>query len=133
MANTSKGLLVRIPVLEDGSAGQAEVVAGDDSNGCAPDALWGMDGIALDVHGMVYALLVIQNQLVRIDPSDGSFEVLLTAEDGLHNPSSIAFGTGKGERQSVFIVNYALFPPGPASLGPAILKHDVGVPGLPLP
>lgn len=131
-ANTSKGLLVRIPVLGDGSAGQAEVVAGDASNGCEPDALWSMDGIALDVHGTVYALLVLQDKLVRIDPSDGSFEVLLTSEDGLHNPSSIAFGTGKGERQSVFIANYALLPPGPDSLGPAVLKFDVGVPGLPL-
>lgn len=133
VANTSKGLLVRIPVLKDGSAGQAEVVAGDDTNGCEFDDLWGMDGIALDVHGSVYALLVLQDQLVRIDPSDGSFEVLLTAEDGLHNPSSLAFGTGKGERHSVFMVNYALFPPGPESLGPAILKYNVGVPGLPLP
>jgi len=131
VANTSKGLLVRIPILADGSAGAAEVVAGN--NTCEPDELFGMDGIALDVHGTVYAVLVLQDQLVRIDPSDGSFEVLLTAEDGLHNPSSIAFGTGKGERQSVFIANYALFPPGPESLGPAVLKYDVGVPGLPLP
>ena len=131
VANTSKGLLVRIPILEDGSAGPAEVVAGD--NTCEPDELFGMDGIALDVHGMVYALLVLQDKLVRIDPNDGSFEVLLTGADGLHNPASIAFGTGKGERQSVFIANYALFPPGPESLGPAVLRYDVGVAGLPLP
>jgi len=133
VANTFKGLLVRIPILDDGSAGQAEVVAGDDTNGCDFDELFGMDGIALDVHGMVYALLVLQDKLVRIDPSDGSFEVLLTGADGLHNPASIAFGTGKGDRQSVFIANFALFPPGPESLGPAVLKYDVGVPGLPLP
>ena len=96
--------------------------------------LFGMDGIAFDVHGMVYALLVLQDKLVRIDPSDGSFVELLTGADGLHNPASIAFGTGKGDRQSVFITNYALLPPGPEdSLGPAVLKYDVGVPGLPLP
>jgi sugar lactone lactonase YvrE len=133
VANTLQGLLVRIPILEDGSAGQPEVVAGDDTNGCDFDDLWGIDGIALDVHGNVYALLVLQDKLVRIDPSDGSYEVLLTATDGLHNPASIAFGTGKGERQSVFITNFALFPPGPDSLGPAVLKYDVGVPGLPIP
>ena len=60
-------------------------------------------------------------------------------EDGLYNPASIAFGTGKGDRKSVFISNYALFPDTPdfggvgSSLGPAVLKFDVGVPGLPLP
>jgi sugar lactone lactonase YvrE len=130
VANTAKGSLVRIPILKDGSAGQAEVVAGD--NDCGGE-LFGMDGIALDVHGMVYALLVLQDKLVRIDPSDGSFVELLTGADGLHNPASIAFGTGKGDRKSVFIANYALFPPGPDSLGPAVLKYDVGVEGLPLP
>jgi len=138
VANTGNGLLVRIPILEDGSAGQAEVVAGDASS-CIPDVLYGLDGIALDVHGIVYALSVLQHTLIRIDPDDDSYEVLLTVEDGLYNPASIAFGTGKGDRQSVFIANYALFPDIPdfggvgLSLGPAVLKYDVGVPGLPLP
>ena len=133
VANTLKGLLVRIPILDDGSAGPAEVVAGDNTNECEFDDLWSMDGIALDVHGNVYALLVITDKLVRIDPSDGSYEVLLTGADGLDNPASIAFGTGKGDRQSVFIANYGLFGSSPESLGPAVLKYDVGVPGLPLP
>lgn len=139
VANTLRGLLVSIPILEDGSAGEGELVAGDNTNGCGPDALYGLDGIALDVHGMVYAVSVLQNQLIRIDPADGSYEVLLTVEDGLYNPASIAFGTGKGDRKSVFIANYALFPDIPPfggvglSLGPAVLKYDVGVPGLPLP
>ena len=138
VANTGKGLLVRIPILDDGSAGTAEVVAGD-AGSCIPDELYGLDGIALDIHGMVYALSVLQNSLIRIDPGDSSYDVLLTVEDGLYNPASIAFGTGKGDRQSVFIANYALFPDIPEwggvglSLGPAVLKFDVGVPGLPLP
>ena len=138
VANTGKGLLVRIPILDDGSAGTAEVVAGD-AGSCIPDVLYGLDGIALDMHGTVYALSVLQNSLIRIDPGDGSYEVLLTVEDGLYNPASIAFGTGKGDRRSVFIANYALFPDIPEwggaglSLGPAVLKFDVGVPGLPLP
>jgi gluconolactonase len=93
-----------------------------------------MDGIALDVHGNVYVLLVLQNKLVRIDPEDGTTTTLLTEEDGLWNPASLAFGTSKGERESLFIANYAVIPPEPAnSLGPAVLKYKVGVPGLPLP
>jgi hypothetical protein len=60
--------------------------------------------------------------------------VLLTEEDGLFNPASIAFGTGRGDRKYVFISNFAILEPGPiGNLGPAVLKYNVGVPGLPLP
>jgi sugar lactone lactonase YvrE len=134
VANTGQGLLVRVPILKDGKSGDPETVAGE--AGCDPenDELFGMDGIALDVHGNVFALLVLQHKLVRIDPSDGSHTVLLTDEDGLFNPASIAFGTGKGDRQHVFMSNFALLPPEPAnSVGPGVLKYEVGAPGLPLP
>ena len=133
VANTTKGLLVRIPILTDGSAGEPEIVAGVDD--CNPDELFGMDGIALDVDGNVYALLVLQDKLVQIDPTDGSYTVLLTGEeDGLFNPASIAFGTEKGDQKSVFITNYAVLEPGPeGNHGPAVLKFDVGETGLPVP
>jgi sugar lactone lactonase YvrE len=139
VANTAQGMLVRIPILSDGSPGEPVIVAGEPEGGgndCVPvfDELYGMDGIALDVHGNIYALLVMQHKLLRIDPNDGTFTTLLDEADGLWNPASIAFGTGKGDRQSVFFTNYAVLPPEPAnSLGPAVLKFDVGVPGLPLP
>jgi sugar lactone lactonase YvrE len=134
VASTSKGLLVRVPILKDGTAGEPEIVAGDSDCDPENDELFGMDGIALDVHGNVFALLVLQHKLVRIDPSDGSHTVLLTDEDGLFNPASIAFGTGKSDRQKVFLSNFALLPPAPTnSLGPGVLAYDVGVPGLPLP
>ena len=131
VANTGRGALVHVPILTGGSPGEPSIVAGNID--CEPEGLFGMDGIALDVHGNVYALLVLQNKLVRIDPTDGTFTVLLTEEDGLWNPASIAFGTGKGERESIFITNYAVIPPGSDTFGPAVLKYDVGVPGLPLP
>jgi sugar lactone lactonase YvrE len=134
VANTGLGLLVRVPILKDGTAGEPEIVAGDSDCDPENDELFGIDGIALDVHGNVFALLVLQHKLVRIDPSDGSHTALLTDEDGLYNPASIAFGTGKGDRQNVFLTNFALLPPAPAnSLGPGVLKYDVGVAGLPLP
>ena len=133
VASTSRGMLLHVPIQNDGSAGQIEIVAGDDD--CSvDDALGGLDGIALDVHGNVFALQVLPNKLVRIDPNDGSYTVLLTEADGLYNPASITFGTGAGDRQAVFMSNYALLPPAPAaSLGPGVLSLDVGVPGLPLP
>ena len=132
VANTFRGMLVRVPVMEDGTAGAPEILAGDEE--CDFDDLFSMDGIALDVHGNVYALLVMQHKLVRINPEDGSHTVLLTEEDGLFNTSSIAFGTGRQDRQYVFMSNFALLEPGPeGNLGPGVLKYYVGVPGLPLP
>ena len=133
VANTSLGMLLEIPVLDDGSHGTAQIVAGDPDCDPLNDELFSMDGIAMDVHGDIYALLVIQNKLVKINPDDGSFTTLLTEADGLHNPTSIAFGTGKGARQRVFFTNYALFPGSTSSLGPAVLSLDVEVPGQPLP
>ena len=76
---------------------------------------------------------MLQHKLVKIDPADGTYTTLLTEEDGLWNPASIFFGTGKGDRESIFITNYAVIPPGSDLFGPAVLKYDVGVPGLPLP
>jgi sugar lactone lactonase YvrE len=125
VANTEKGLLVRIPILKGGCAGDPVIIAE------GPE-LYGLDGIALDVHGNIYAALIVQSRLVRIDPVGGGVVELATAGDGLDEPASLAFGTGKGDRRSLFVTNYALMPP-EAGFGPAVLKMEVGVPGLPLP
>ena len=131
VANSGRGALIRVPIFENGSPGEPMMVAGNLD--CKEEGLFGMDGIALDIHGNVYALLVIHNKLVRIDPIDGSYTILLSEEDGLWNPASLAFGTGKGNRESIYITNYAVIPPGSDIFGPAVLKYDVGIPGLPLP
>ena len=134
VASTEQGLIVRIPVLPDGSPGEPEIIAGSPECNPVDEGLDSVDGIAMDVHGDLYALLVIQNKLVKIDTATGEYVELLDETDGLHNPASVAFGTGRGLRQQVFFTNFALIPPGPeASMGPAILAYDIGVPGLPLP
>jgi len=135
VANITGGMIVRIPVLEDGTAGPAEIVAGTEA--CGFDDLLGLDGIAFDVHGMIYAANVIQSTLLKINPhvSPAVVDKLLGPGDGLHDPASVAFGTGKKHRKTLFISNYAVFAPSDPvnTKGPAILKYDVGVPGLPLP
>lgn len=134
VASTEQGFIARVPVLPDGRAGELEVFAGDPDCDPTLEGLDSVDGIAMDVHGDIYALLVIQNKLVKVDNESGEFVELLDAGDGLHNPASIAFGTGKGMRQRVFFTNYALIQPGPdESVGPVILAYDTGVAGLPLP
>jgi sugar lactone lactonase YvrE len=133
VANTEKGLLIRVPILKYGKAGVPQVVAGDVGKIGGPDGmLYGLDGITLDVFGNVYGALVLQNKLVKINPDNGKVEVLLTDKDGLSNPASLAFGTGKHYRKTIFFTNFSLIDP-TFGKGPAVLKFNVCVPGLPLP
>jgi sugar lactone lactonase YvrE len=101
VANMEKRLIVDIPVLGDGSAGNPDSIG-------TPGYV---DGIALDVHGNIYAVLFGQSRLVRIEPASGEVTAeLATAADGLDEPASLVFGTGKGDRQSIFVSNYASLP-----------------------
>jgi hypothetical protein len=108
---------VRIPVLTSGGAGAPEIIS-------AGDELLPLDGVALDAQGNIYALVIAQSKLVRIDPHDGIVTTLATAEDGLDFPASLAFGTREEDRHSVFVTNYAIGPPG--GVGPSVVKIDVG-------
>jgi sugar lactone lactonase YvrE len=121
VSNSELGTLVRIPIRPDGSAGTPTVIVDD-------PALLGADGIALDVRGAVYVAVIAQSTIVRVD--DGSITTIADAGDGINQASSIAFGTGRGDRKSLFAVNFGIFSPEPT---PALLKIAVGVPGAPLP
>lgn len=121
VTNTEGASVVRIPIRRDGSAGAPSVVA-------QGPALFGADGLALDVFGNAYVAVNPQNTLLRLDPQ-GSITVLATAADGLDNPASLAFGTSHGDRKSLFITNFAIFSAAPT---PGLLKASVGVPGQPI-
>ena len=107
--------------IQQGDAGDPEVVA---------QGMYGLDGITVDINGKIYAANGSQTKVVRIDPADGSITELATRADGLHTPSDAAFGMAEGDRQSLLITNYAVTRGGS---GPAVVKLDVGVQGLPLP
>ena len=128
VANTEEGLLVRIPIEPDGSAGSPTVSAE------GPELL-GLDGLALDVHGRVYGAVNVQNAVLRIDPTDGSTASLVGDGKGLDFPAALAFGTGRGDRKTIFVTNFALLddPANPTPPGPGVVKLDVGAPGLPTP
>jgi sugar lactone lactonase YvrE len=119
--NTEQGTLLRIPIQRDGSAGEPEIVSDD-------PALFGADGIALDVHGSVYVAVNAQNTIVRVDGDE--ITTIADATDGINGASSVAFGTAKGDRKNLFVVNFGIFSPAPT---PALLRFPVGVPGAPLP
>lgn len=127
VSNTEKASIVTIPIAQDGTAGKPTVLVQD-------PALSGPDGIAFDVHGRVYVAVISQSALKRVD-RDGSIHVIADADDGLDWPSSVAFGTGKGERRSMYAVNFAIGENFGSSegAGPALLKIAVDAPGMPLP
>ena len=122
VSNTERGTLVAIPIQSGGDAGAPTVLA-------QSPALLGVDGLALDVRGSVYAAVNGQNTLVAMW-NDGSIEVLATAAEGLNQPSSLAFGTGSRDHRALFLVNFAVFSPAPT---PGVLQFTVGMPGQPLP
>jgi hypothetical protein len=97
-----------------------------------------LDCVAFDVQGNAYITVVSREAIVRINADDRSQETL-AAYPGfpqLDVPYNVAFGTGKGERESLFISNggiSGMIVPGPIWAGPGLLKIEVGIPGLPLP
>jgi sugar lactone lactonase YvrE len=121
VTNTEGARIVSVPVQRDGSAGVPSVVA-------ESSALYGADGLALDVFGEAFVAVNPQSTLLRVE-LDGSLTTLDTAADGLDNPASLAFGTSKGDRKSLFMTNFSISS---ASPKPALLKVALGVPGQPI-
>ncbi len=140
VANSEKYLIVRVPIRPNGSAGEPEVLydAFDPASGFFE---FFPDGIALDVFGNVYVADPVLSQIVFV-AADGTLAVpLTTAETILDNPTSLAFGTGKGDRKNVFIANFDLLTPEVEAAygvpvnydGPSLAKVGTGRPGNPLP
>ncbi len=140
VTNTEKGTVLRIPVRPDGNCGSPEVwvalqeVPESPLRG-APLPVGG-DGLALDVHGNVYVAVLTRSAVVRINLLDGSQETVAAfVASPLDFPASLAFGTGRGERQSLFVTNLGtgrqVVPPLPWP-GPGLAKIDADVPGRPL-
>lgn len=121
MANLEPGLVLRIPILERGKAGDPEIIV---------ERHYGIDGIAVDLYGRIYAALGIQSRVIQIDPADGAVTELATRSDGLDILASLAFGTREDERDSLFITNYAVSRFGSC---PGVVKLALDVPGFPLP
>jgi sugar lactone lactonase YvrE len=120
--------IVRVPVNPDGSAGMPEVVV-------PPPALLGagifaLDGLALDVHGNFYVASPSLPGVVRI-ADDGSEVSRLggPAEGITASALSLAFGTGKGDRQHLFVT----ISPTTGGVGSGLVRVLAGAPGMPLP
>jgi hypothetical protein len=150
VVSTDKMLVVRIPVLPDGTPGEPEAWKQLEDvpesflyqNPYFPPMI---DGLSMDVHGNVYVASPSRNAIIRINAADRSqetvavFPALPPPNDApqamLDAPLSLAFGTGTGERQNLFITDSGMlgaFLPGTWP-GPGVVKIEIGIPGLPLP
>jgi sugar lactone lactonase YvrE len=87
VSNTQLGTLLRIPIQQDGSAGPIETAA---------RGLNGIDDFAFTGPGAHAAVLAAINRFSQVDMvrPDGTSTTVLTAADGLSNPSSVAIRGG---------------------------------------
>ena len=137
VANTEKGLLVRFPINENGTAGAAELVAGGDPR------LISLDGIAADINGDIHGVIpgytiapsffpdVEFAPLIKIDTETGAISSLIF--DDPDNPQfdvplSLAFGQTGPDRFTVYVANGDL-PLNDLGPGPRLLQVGVGVEG----
>ncbi len=128
VTNTELASVVAIPVGADGSPGAPVVLA-------QTAALGGADGVAPDVHGNLYVAVIAQSTIVRVAAGGSEISLVADGSDGLDYTSSVAFGTGLGERTTIYAVNFSVGPffGDSRTHGPALLAVDAGVPGLPQP
>ena len=118
VAVTETGLVVAIPVADDGSAGSPSVWA-KMGGGVLPD------GLTIDNEGNIYVAAPTVNQILRLH-EDGTAETLAEESDGLDAPSSLIYAEDEAGSAVLYAVNYsvAIAPPGGA--GPALLKVRLG-------
>ena len=97
---TDIGRIVRVPVEDDGTAGEPETyVEGVE--------LFGADGIEFrpDTEELYVAAIFI-DEVLRVT-ADGEVETVLDAEDGLFMPSDVTFGVTEDQENAMFISNFA--------------------------
>jgi len=114
------GRVVRFP-FRCHALGPAQLVA-------QSPALKGIDGIALDRSGTIYAAVNTQNRIATID-KHGAIATYATSSL-FDSPSGVAFGTGHGDKKIAYITNFAINSVlAGTTARPAILSMPVPVPG----
>lgn len=92
--NLDQGTVLRIPIRRDGGAGAVRTVA---------TGLAGIDDFAFTGHGdQLLAALDGPSEVALVEP-DGTHSIVLTAADGLRNPTSVAV---RGDTVSVLSAAY---------------------------
>jgi sugar lactone lactonase YvrE len=132
VANSDKGIVVRIPILQDGSPGQAEIwkaVEDMPESTMYQSSIFPvmLDGLTIDADGNVYVAVVSRNAIVRINAKDRSQETVAVYPDcPLDAPASMALNT---REDTLFITNLGMYEglipnpepwPGPGLISTAV-------------
>ncbi len=99
-ANTEKGALLSIPVQPDGSPGNLATLA-------QGPMISTVDGIVLDIHGAIYAMVIGQDRIVKVSPDGSTFDVVASGPP-LDFPVNAVFGVHGADRGRLFVANFAL-------------------------
>jgi sugar lactone lactonase YvrE len=100
VANTDRASIVRIPIEQDGSAGDPSVFVSH------PELL-GADDMAFDVRGNLYVTTNgLGSSLVRVTPR--TVETIATMEDGIDFPAQVKFGRGQRDARTLYVANVGL-------------------------
>jgi hypothetical protein len=128
VANTEKGLIARVPIARDGSAGVPSLVA-------AGPGLATADGLAADARGGLHAVIPGHaalgiSPLVQVDPASGSVAPGLDPGEWAEFdvPLSLMFGAGRN-RTHIFATNGDLPGIPPEARLPGVVEVNAGVPG----
>lgn len=117
VTNTATETVLRIPIRRDGDAGKITVrlhgIQGDD--------------FAFAANGDMFITENPRSKLLRVTP-EGRISTIATANDGLQNPSAVAFDPRLGRRTHLFITNSAYF-----GTHPSLQELNTNTAGLRLP
>ncbi len=112
VANMDKGLIVRIPILQDGTPGAAEVWKTvedmpESTMYQSPAFPVMLDGLTIDSNGNVYVTVSSRNAIARINACDRSQETVAVYPDcPLDAPASLALNASE---DTLFITNLGMY------------------------
>jgi sugar lactone lactonase YvrE len=120
VANLDRALIGRIRIRPDGTPAEPEIDA-------AGFELLGIDGLAADARGMLYACIIVSAALgtapvVQVDPATGKIAPATINVSAFDLPTSLAFGRGPLDHKSVYVVNSGLFPEGRPEAAPGVVR-----------
>ena len=129
VANTDLALIARVRIKWNGEPAEPELVA-------LGNELLTIDGLAADVRGNLHAVIAGASifgtsPLVKVNPVTGKITSSTNRAGQFDFPTSLAFGRGPRNHESVYVVNSGLFPVERDEAAPGVVRVSVGVPGAP--
>jgi sugar lactone lactonase YvrE/uncharacterized protein YciI len=118
VSSTDRGLIVRVPIRNDGSAGEPSIWARD----------LVIDDFAFDVDGNLYGTTHPLSTVVRVR-ADGSRSTIATGRQGVVGATAVVFGTRPGDERSLYVVGNGRIKFEGANHPVQLVRLDVGLPG----